>query len=262
MERNIEQIIEQVNRLMAIANDEAASDNESDMAYERAQRLINRYRLENWKRDHIDEPIIERDVEAAKDALRHSQADLAAAVAEANGCRIYLKRETRGGRITDFHITFVGTKSDVDTAVLLYESMELNCANRYRAAYRKAVNQRAALLSLMPDRTTGQAYEEARKDIPRRRFRNGFHAGFSNRISERFDALTKDMESTGKGRELVLSRTGRLDDYFGKLGLGHGKRASYDIDPDALGAGYEAGGMVGLGLSETEATPDRAALAA
>lgn len=46
---NIDSIIERINNLMAIAENEASSDNEAQMAFERAQKLINEYRIEDWK---------------------------------------------------------------------------------------------------------------------------------------------------------------------------------------------------------------------
>lgn len=262
MERDVEDIIERVNRLMAIANDPAASDNESDMAYERAQRLINRYRLEDWERDHTEEELVERWVKAAHDTLRHSQWKLAQAIAKANGCRTYASAHRQRGRITAFHIVFVDMKSDVDAAVLLYEGMEFNCANRYRAAYRNAIDEQAAFLEAEWDRTAAEAREEAHGDIPRRRFRDGFHVGFSERIGERFDTLTRDMTATGTGRDLVLTRAKRLDDYFDRLNAKPARAPRYTLDGEAVKRGYEEGGMVGLGLDETEADPGRRALGA
>lgn len=44
---NIDSIIERINNLMAIAENEASSDNEAQMAFERAQKLINEYRIED-----------------------------------------------------------------------------------------------------------------------------------------------------------------------------------------------------------------------
>lgn len=65
---DINTIIERINNLMAIAENEASSDNEAQMAFERAQKLINEYRIEDWKRDRTrtNKPIIERGVNVSK----------------------------------------------------------------------------------------------------------------------------------------------------------------------------------------------------
>lgn len=51
---DINTIIERINNLMAIAENEASSDNEAQMAFERAQKLINEYhrRLETRPHPH------------------------------------------------------------------------------------------------------------------------------------------------------------------------------------------------------------------
>lgn len=46
-----ERIMERVRRLLAIANDPAASDNEQRIALEQAQRLMDRHAIEEWQLD-------------------------------------------------------------------------------------------------------------------------------------------------------------------------------------------------------------------
>lgn len=46
-----ERVMERVRRLLAIANDPAASDNEQRIALEQAQRLMNKHAIEEW---HLD----------------------------------------------------------------------------------------------------------------------------------------------------------------------------------------------------------------
>lgn len=57
-----ERIMGRVRRLLAIANDPAASDNEQRIALEQAQRLMNKHAIEEWQleEDHDDVEIIER----------------------------------------------------------------------------------------------------------------------------------------------------------------------------------------------------------
>ena len=46
---NVERVMERVHRLLAIANDPAASDNEQHIALEQAQRLMNKHAIEEWQ---------------------------------------------------------------------------------------------------------------------------------------------------------------------------------------------------------------------
>ena len=86
---DIDKIIDKVNDLMALASDPAASDNEASLAYERAQRLIDRYRLEDWRRDRTRRVMTERSVPLAARGWNTFQLELAGIVARANGCRVY-----------------------------------------------------------------------------------------------------------------------------------------------------------------------------
>ena len=59
---DVERIMERVRRLLAIANDPAASDNEQRIALEQAQRLMDRHAIEEWQleEDHDAIEIIRR----------------------------------------------------------------------------------------------------------------------------------------------------------------------------------------------------------
>ena len=46
---DVERVMERVHRLLAIANDPAASDNEQRIALEQAQRLMNKHAIEEWQ---------------------------------------------------------------------------------------------------------------------------------------------------------------------------------------------------------------------
>lgn len=119
---NIDSIIERINNLMAIAENEASSDNEAQMAFERAQKLINEYRIEDWKRDRTrtNKPIIERGVNVSKTTIYHQQGYLATIIAQANECRAYLHESRCGGRIEERAVMFVGEEDDVDAECSVY----------------------------------------------------------------------------------------------------------------------------------------------
>lgn len=59
---DVERVMERVHRLLAIANDPAASDNEQRIALEQAQRLMNKHAIEEWQleEDHDDVEIIDQ----------------------------------------------------------------------------------------------------------------------------------------------------------------------------------------------------------
>lgn len=142
---NIDSIIERINNLMAIAENEASSDNEAQMAFERAQKLINEYRIEDWKRDRTrtNKPIIERGVNVSKTTIYHQQGYLATIIAQANECRAYLHESRCGGRIEERAVMFVGEEDDVNAAVILFQSIDLYCSVHARTSYADMIDQHA-----------------------------------------------------------------------------------------------------------------------
>ena len=84
-----ERIMGRVRRLLAIANDPAASDNEQRIALEQAQRLMNKHAIEEWQleEDHDDVEIIERRIRLETNPCNRYMAQLANIVAHGNRCR-------------------------------------------------------------------------------------------------------------------------------------------------------------------------------
>ncbi len=76
---DVERIMERVRRLLAIANDPAASDNEQRIALEQAQRLMDRHAIEEWQleEDHDDVEIIERRIRLETNPCNRYMAQLA-----------------------------------------------------------------------------------------------------------------------------------------------------------------------------------------
>ena len=89
---DVERVMERVHRLLAIANDPAASDNEQRIALEQAQRLMNKHAIEEWQleEDHDDVEIIERRIRLETNPCNRYMAQLANIVAHGN--RIHLDR--------------------------------------------------------------------------------------------------------------------------------------------------------------------------
>ena len=86
---DVERVMERVHRLLAIANDPAASDNEQHIALEQAQRLMNKHAIEEWQleEDHDDVEIIERRIRLETNPCNRYMAQLANIVAHGNRCR-------------------------------------------------------------------------------------------------------------------------------------------------------------------------------
>lgn len=98
---DVERVMERVHRLLAIANDPAASDNEQRIALEQAQRLMDRHAIEEWQleEDHDDVEIIERRIRLETNPCNRYMAQLANIVAHGNRCRAaYECRRAGNGR--------------------------------------------------------------------------------------------------------------------------------------------------------------------
>lgn len=95
-----ERIMERVRRLLAIANDPAASDNEQRIALEQAQRLMDRHAIEEWQleEDHDAIEIIRRMIHLEANPCNWYMAELANIVALGNRCRASYGRRRQGTR--------------------------------------------------------------------------------------------------------------------------------------------------------------------
>ena len=188
-----ERVMERVRRLLAIANDPAASDNEQRIALEQAQRLMNKHAIEEWQleEDHDNVEIIERRIRLDTNPCNFDMAKLANIVARGNRCRAsYGCRRAGNGRDVISNITIYGTRGDVDKAEAIWTAMETSRAVMWR--------ERA--------RTTPRAKANAA-------WRNGYYRGFQEEIARRYQTLRLEMESDGTGKELVTVRSGQVDQW-------------------------------------------------
>lgn len=178
-----ERIMERVRRLLAIANDPAASDNEQRIALEQAQRLMDRHAIEEWQleEDHDAIEIIRRMIHLEANPCNWYMAELANIVALGNRCRAsYGWRRAGNGRNVVCSISIYGARSDVDKTEAIWTAMETSRAAMWR--------ERA--------RTTPRAKANAA-------WRNGYYRGFQEEIARRYQILRREMESDGAGREIA-----------------------------------------------------------
>ena len=171
--------MERVRRLLAIANDPAASDNEQRIALEQAQRLMDKHAIEEWQleENHDDVEIIKRRIRLNANPCNRYMVELANIVARGNRCRAsYGCRRAGNGRDVISAITIYGTRGDVDKTEAIWTAMETSRAAMWR--------ERA--------RATPHAKANAA-------WRNGYYRGFQEEIARRYQVLRLEMESDGTG---------------------------------------------------------------
>lgn len=186
--------MERVRRLLAIANDPAASDNEQRIALEQAQRLMDKHAIEEWQleENHDDVEIIKRRIRLNANPCNRYMVELANIVARGNRCRAsYGCRRAGNGRDVISAITIYGTRGDVDKTEAIWTAMETSRAAMWR--------ERA--------RATPHAKANAA-------WRNGYYRGFQEEIARRYQVLRLEMESDGTGKELVTVRSGQVDQWI------------------------------------------------
>lgn len=161
---DVERVMERVHRLLAIANDPAASDNEQRIALEQAQRLMNKHAIEEWQleEDHDDVEIIERRIRLETNPCNRYMAQLANIVAHGNRCRAaYECRRAGNGRDVVSTVWIYGARVDVDKTESIWTAMETSRAAmwRERARHTSRESQRGLeerLLSRIPGRDRPQ----------------------------------------------------------------------------------------------------------
>ena len=127
--------MERVRRLLAIANDPAASDNEQRIALEQAQRLMDKHAIEEWQleKNHDDVEIIKRRIRLNANPCNRYMVELANIVARGNRCRAsYGCRRAGNGRDVISAITIYGTRGDVDKTEAIWTAMETSRAAMWR----------------------------------------------------------------------------------------------------------------------------------
>ena len=238
---DLERVLERVRRLLALAEDPAASDNEATLAFERAQRLMHRHAIREWMLEESDgrtARIMERRVVFDRgDPTNRYRVNLADIVARANRCRTYYAfRTARNHRSVIRSVTFCGVESDVRMAETLWTSMEL----RRGMGWRRSLNEYARGRGWRPSPA---------------RWRNGYYVAFQERIEERLAVLNGELDDSTSGRELVLARDRQLDEYMGRLVF-----SDEDLHLQSMHLSYEAGRYgrrdasdCPLGLTETPA---------
>lgn len=237
---NVERVMERVHRLLAIANDPAASDNEQHIALEQAQRLMNKHAIEEWQleEDHDDVEIIERRIRLETNPCNRYMAQLANIVAHGNRCRAaYECRRAGNGRDVVSTVWIYGARVDVDKTESIWTAMETSRAAMWR--------ERA--------RTTPRAKANAA-------WRNGYYRGFQEEIARRYQILRREMESDGTGKELITVRGNQVDQWVEKHVTFSDRRPKLSKPTGSSQSAYRHGRQDGarqvIGLKETGKVAD------
>lgn len=169
---DVERVMERVHRLLAIANDPAASDNEQRIALEQAQRLMNKHAIEEWQleEDHDDVEIIERRIRLETNPCNRYMAQLANIVAHGNRCRAaYECRRAGNGRDVVSTVWIYGARVDVDKTESIWTAMETSRAAMWRERVDRWVETHVTFISDKPKlskatRPSQAAYRHGRRD--------------------------------------------------------------------------------------------------
>ena len=246
-------VIQKIQHLLALAENEAASDNEATLAYRQAQKLMHKHAIEQWQlnHDHNTNDIIEQTVHLTVNPANRDKTLLAAIVARANQCGSYRISTHRKNRWVISDVVFVGVEEDIEKSIMLWQSMELYRASHWRKAFRTYKEREIARIrnsNLHPWRK--EMLLDKAENMSPTEFRNGFYAGFADGIRERFMELEQELETTSIGTELVTTKQTLVQRHLAEKTFSPDRSRERNRNLCGIRAGREASRHVGVGLNE------------
>lgn len=221
---------------------ESTTPEEAELLIEKAQTLMMKYAIEQTMIDAMAgkerEDIVEKTIKY-KSSYHHGLFAIGYGIAQAQSCRVLM---TRYKNQTDMHV--IGFESDVERAIMLDSSLQIQA----QAALRAAIRSNDVLIASWM--TAMQKFAE------RRQFLLSYAAGVITRL-ERANQIARDevideaikagQPDVAPGMELMLrSRKDRVNDWvdqhYGKLtksraklrgGSGQTRRAGYSAGLNA-----------------------------
>jgi len=195
-----------------LAKAESTTPEEAELLTEKAQQLMAQYAIEQALVDEAlgnerREEIVRKTVEY-KSSYHHGLFELGSAIGTANDCRVLLVRDKNYTKLV-----LIGFESDVDRAIMLDASLQIQMQVALRAAARRGEVRSEHWMTAMD------------KFKERREFMFGFATGVARRLDraklagredylERVVAAGADRDETSSGMELVVrSRRDRVDDW-------------------------------------------------
>jgi hypothetical protein len=240
-------IEERIAHFLKLAQDSGSTQHERDVAAEQAERLmikhgIDRLHLptgEQPKEKIVTKPMFFGGAYAAE------RKDLAVQVVFALKMKCYKLTGVRGyDSITGksaggIKLTIVGFESDVEDAIRLIHSLDLQAA----------VAVKAWAKTQTPD-WDWRGYSTANKTHARKSFLLAFGQGAAKRIKETRRQVVEEEVNASAGTALVLaSREAQVNDFYDGLGLSRGRSRARTINSSAFSAGRTAGYNANTGSS-------------
>jgi hypothetical protein len=252
-----EKVLDKIRALLAIAEGNGASENESFMAAAQAQKLmlknaVDEAMLAQSKRHGAaEEPIVrEFDLPAwTKDDTNtyRERYTLLAAIASLNNCKALCYTHGGRGKVQTLtgSIRLVGFKSDVEAVELLFASMQLHMVNSFASDWKGVMAERTAAL-WYPDETPSTKGRGA--------YRRGFYQGFTARLTTRLKEAKNEVVEPGSGTDLVLRNRGQVVRNFpAARGAGAVKTRSSYSDYRGYDSGAAAAERVDIGRTKIHA---------
>lgn len=241
-EEKYERMLERARGLMAMAEDPAASESEAVADWERAQRVMGEYAIEDWRlyqKGRMNDPIIEENVLLLPEnnPTNRNKCALAMIVARGNQATAFENVYKKcNGQETVVSVTFCGTERDCRQSRMIWTSMETYRASHWRSAAR----------------------QDGAK--PNAKWRNIYYQDFEERVFCLYEKLRLARErntlTAGAGNELVTVRSAQIKKFL--EGLEDVKKVSHEdiplpdgaVDAKAVKEGRRADNNVSLGLDE------------
>lgn len=239
-----QRMLDRAKKLMAIANDDAASVNEAAMALSQAQKIMDQYALETWMLEQDGaqacEQVEERHIAAPNKGNDQYFLAILGPIAKANACRAFTS--TLDNRHNGY--TLVGRPTDLDTVETLFTMVSLYEAahwrdnlpdwkKRYPAPKRLTASERRLWTQRI-----GQLVAPMT-----RKWHKSYIIGFGEAIRQRLSGHTV---TTSTGQDLISLKTQPVEDYIQRNMSITYKNIHTALDHDAYKNGMESGRNVNL----------------
>lgn len=226
-----ESVLRRVEKLLAIARDDRANENEAAAAASQAEKLMRKFNIDfaqeiGSKIKQGQDMGTEDVVATAKDNGTPAERVptwaqwLAVAVARMHDCGAR-SQYTRTDKGTEACIRFYGYADDVRVAAWTFDYL-VKTVNRLCKAYRKDPRY------LMGGRVVMNSY------------RNGMASGILNTINRAADEHQREMQAAVSSRALVVVKQQAIEEKFGEFEYRQTKSTAH-FDPVAYAKGREAG---------------------
>lgn len=237
---NLDRLLAKIRTLLALAEDPAASPKEAELAFMRAQRLMDEHAIQEWQLhtagQQKQEKVTKKEIPIDPSPLNLFKSDLAHIIARNNRCEgTDYYHKAHNGRVIITSINIIGVQSDIDKVEMLWTSMELYRANAWKTAWKNEDYW-------TKDTTTST------------RYRRNFYVGFQDGIFYRYKHLHEE-KTTGESKELTLTLTRLIDQYINSLNLNDFKLNKLpEITIEGYDRGREASQNIALGMDELHPT--------